>query len=463
MCQIQCPVELYTATGLHRSDEKATLGSDCLSSTAHLEPSGGHMTRMMDCAKPSYGWAYNVKYPTFPNFDAVVPCRRDGYTRINAQPARPTSQPTPNPTSPPTSYSPTLLPIISPTATPTFTHSGAPSVPPTFSPTYLYPPTRAPTSLPTSYNASLVSHGLPTFMLDSTIRVDRVFYSSTVLFDTPSQLALCTSIDLVIGLSLGSTIFLEVPHPPMHSLLAEKFEEHHHHIEQSPQALTGYHSLIVKVRSNVRNLPPRYLSFFNDEKLVITAVGYEILSSVPSQRLTHILRSQANLLKAKSLLFANVSNVNVTFVPPNPADITAGMLLEPVEKSVTKYVSVFILIAVIGALIIMVIITTYIRHVENKSGSTAQYTITSNISSDNLLEDGKIRQTPFEISSPYSDHGEIKTPVTERIPSATSSSLHSNSNKNKRQIVHVPAQLYGDEGEIIMFYDEDKGSVPMRK
>jgi len=52
MCQVQCPVELYTATGLHRSDEKSTIGVDCFSSNVHLEPSGGHMTRMMDCGNP---------------------------------------------------------------------------------------------------------------------------------------------------------------------------------------------------------------------------------------------------------------------------------------------------------------------------------------------------------------------------------------------------------------------------
>lgn len=49
MCQVACPVELYSATGLHRSDEKSTLGFDCAAPGIHLEPPGGHMTRMMDC------------------------------------------------------------------------------------------------------------------------------------------------------------------------------------------------------------------------------------------------------------------------------------------------------------------------------------------------------------------------------------------------------------------------------
>jgi len=260
--------------------------------------------------------------------------------------------------------------------------------------------------------------------------------------------------DLVIGLSLGSTIFLEVPRPPMHSLLSEEMDEHL--AEEYAQASTGYHSLVVKVRSNVRDLPPRYLGFFSDQNTVITAVGYEILQSIPSKRFTNILRSQANLLKAKSLLFANVSSANLTFVP-NPIDITAGMLLQPVKKTLMKYVSIVVVVSVVGVLILMVAITTYFRHLENKSASSAHYSIASNVSSDNLLiEDGKIRQTPspFEISSSYynSERGESKTPVPEA--KFTKSAL--NNYNNKRQIVHVPAQVLGDEGDIIMFYDENR-------
>lgn len=79
MCQVACPSELYSATGLRRSDESTssfTCGSSGISS-------GGMLTRMMDCAKPSYGWNGNVKGTTYPGYELVVPCRRDGYTRIN--------------------------------------------------------------------------------------------------------------------------------------------------------------------------------------------------------------------------------------------------------------------------------------------------------------------------------------------------------------------------------------------
>ena len=51
MCQVTCPVELYSATGLHRSDEKPSLQLDCLAPWTKLEKAGGHMTRMMDCGK----------------------------------------------------------------------------------------------------------------------------------------------------------------------------------------------------------------------------------------------------------------------------------------------------------------------------------------------------------------------------------------------------------------------------
>lgn len=61
MCQVACPVELYSATGLHRSDEKASLGNDCLAPGTKLEPPEGHMTRMMDCGN-MHTHIFNVWY-----------------------------------------------------------------------------------------------------------------------------------------------------------------------------------------------------------------------------------------------------------------------------------------------------------------------------------------------------------------------------------------------------------------
>jgi len=80
MCEVACPSELWQATGLHRSDETNTAYT-CASTNPI--PSGGLLTRMMDCAKPSYAWATNVKGSTFTGYSQVIPCRRDGYTRIN--------------------------------------------------------------------------------------------------------------------------------------------------------------------------------------------------------------------------------------------------------------------------------------------------------------------------------------------------------------------------------------------
>jgi len=80
MCEVKCPSELWTATGLQRSD---VTNSAYTCAATNTIPSGGLLTRMMDCAKPSYGWANNVKGPTVAGYSQVVPCRRDGYTRIN--------------------------------------------------------------------------------------------------------------------------------------------------------------------------------------------------------------------------------------------------------------------------------------------------------------------------------------------------------------------------------------------
>ena len=78
MCEVMCPIELYSATGLHRSDETSSIYT-CGSQIT----GGGILTRMMDCTKPSYAWSNNVQGSTFPGYEQVIPCRRDGYTRIN--------------------------------------------------------------------------------------------------------------------------------------------------------------------------------------------------------------------------------------------------------------------------------------------------------------------------------------------------------------------------------------------
>lgn len=78
MCEVRCPDELFTATNVRRTDE-ANDGFFCKDNGM----SGGQLTTMMDCAKPSYGWPSNVKGPTHAGFEQVIPCKRDGYTRVN--------------------------------------------------------------------------------------------------------------------------------------------------------------------------------------------------------------------------------------------------------------------------------------------------------------------------------------------------------------------------------------------
>jgi len=79
ICEVMCPIELYTATGLRRSDETNPTYS-CMATLA----SGGMLTRMMDCSSPYFARANNVGGSTYSGFESVVPCRRDGYTRINS-------------------------------------------------------------------------------------------------------------------------------------------------------------------------------------------------------------------------------------------------------------------------------------------------------------------------------------------------------------------------------------------
>jgi len=134
VCEVSCPSELWMATGLHRLDE---VNSDFQCATG-VPPvaTTGQLLRYMDCAKPEYAWG-GINGLLDPDYDIVVPCRRDGYARVNSIPTMPpTSWPSyaPTATNPPTP-GPSKKPSVRTTTTPTFTvTSPTPTVLPTFAP-----------------------------------------------------------------------------------------------------------------------------------------------------------------------------------------------------------------------------------------------------------------------------------------------------------------------------------------
>jgi hypothetical protein len=99
--QVSCPSELYLATGIRRSDE-VTTGYTCSGATKIYvaKPNAVKapmVTRKMDCSKPYYGFTGTLldSATTSAGFSVVVPCRRDGYARINSIPTQPpTAAPT---------------------------------------------------------------------------------------------------------------------------------------------------------------------------------------------------------------------------------------------------------------------------------------------------------------------------------------------------------------------------------
>ena len=60
MCQVACPVELYSATGIHRLDEPTTSYA-----CGTVISGGGNLNRMMDCGKPSFAWKGSAKGTTY--------------------------------------------------------------------------------------------------------------------------------------------------------------------------------------------------------------------------------------------------------------------------------------------------------------------------------------------------------------------------------------------------------------
>jgi len=105
MCPVKCPFELYLATGLHRWDE---VNSDFKCAANVQKPPRGFLSKSMDCGKPSLAWQENVRGVVDPNHSIVVPCKRDGYTRVNVVPYyMSTEVPTEEPT---VSSEPTMMP-----------------------------------------------------------------------------------------------------------------------------------------------------------------------------------------------------------------------------------------------------------------------------------------------------------------------------------------------------------------
>lgn len=70
--RISCPQELVDVTGLQRAD-------DFSFSPEGVTP-GGDLTSTMDCCAPSASFPTNV--PGSAARPRVIPCRRDGYTRV---------------------------------------------------------------------------------------------------------------------------------------------------------------------------------------------------------------------------------------------------------------------------------------------------------------------------------------------------------------------------------------------
>lgn len=111
MCQVACPVELYSATGIHRLDEP----SDTFSCGTDVT-GGGNLNRYMDCGKPSFAWTGTAQGKLDPEYPIVIPCKRDGYSRINSLPNYPPSN---EPTWEPTFTAiPTVQPVDHPTRKP---------------------------------------------------------------------------------------------------------------------------------------------------------------------------------------------------------------------------------------------------------------------------------------------------------------------------------------------------------
>lgn len=86
--RVVCPAEVYTITGLRRSDEPSSCSDvapeDCPQDSVFAGLSNGMVTRMFDGCKPSGGWAGNVPFAD-PMYPHVISCGPDGITRVDEE------------------------------------------------------------------------------------------------------------------------------------------------------------------------------------------------------------------------------------------------------------------------------------------------------------------------------------------------------------------------------------------
>ena len=153
MCEVRCPDELVEATGLKRMYEingtkpAMTCPDDALLNEVDTKfPS--QMSFYMNCARPRFAnreAIQNAGVPMAEGQDRVVPCRRDGYSRINSVPTLP---PTPMPT-----HLRNETPSSFPTSQPSSKPSGVPTWAPVFSPYPTLAPNTAQTRRPTVYSS----------------------------------------------------------------------------------------------------------------------------------------------------------------------------------------------------------------------------------------------------------------------------------------------------------------------
>ena len=280
--------------------------------------------------KPAYASPQNIQYNTVPGYSVVMPCRRDGYTRINQIPS---SSPTLKPSSrqplsavrsaTPTARATSMEPTE--TAAPTAESAYSPTASPTEFPTYTSAPSRKPTNSPTTYfNYSLANHSMRPILLsaDLFIRSVRYLSASDLSLDVQSLKAICNAVDTTLEVPLGSTTVTSYA-----ALLSSDFDITAMVEERDESLASGdnFRDVQVELQILVRFLTAKFRSSkLIDRDWLITYLGSVLISSAKDGELTSTLQDVAMSVGARTMLVANVTDAKVeyreVFSPPTSED-----------------------------------------------------------------------------------------------------------------------------------------------
>jgi len=270
-------------------------------------------------------------------------------------------------------------------------------------------------------------------------------------------------VDSMMGFHSGSTVFLSYT------------------IASSSASQPDYHTLLISVHLFISSLPAEYKDYIvnSDRHSLINSLGSLFNEAIHSQRLTITLQTLAAARNTLSLLSANATTNTLIYIPndsttTDPTDYPINTYASASKLTVTQITAVLLAVFV-GALLVVIMVTVYFRHAEQRAKNEYVYSITRVESSNDLLlrsqsSESTVSSNGIRAGSnriPFSAHknneeeeqgGILLSPTNNsQLSTMIPKGGLVGRNLQSREILNVKHNDV-ESGDIIVFYDEDNSS-----